>query len=77
MRNIVSMRLPKWTPTTGVSSQAHLPTTIVWGMEANHGAAGAPVVVVVKERDVSVEKVILEDLTVNRDLERERARVTA
>ena len=45
-------------------------------MEASHGAAGAPAVVVVKEREVRAEKVVLEDLTVKRDLERERARVS-
>ena len=45
-------------------------------MEASHGAAGAPAVVVVKKREVSVEKVVLEDLTVKRDLVRERASVS-
>ena len=45
-------------------------------MEASRGAAGAPEVVVVKELEVSVEGVVLEGLTVKRDLERERARVS-
>ena len=45
-------------------------------MEANHGAAGALAVVVVKEREVSVEKVVLEEPTVKRDLKLERARVS-
>jgi hypothetical protein len=45
-------------------------------VEASHGAAGALTVEVVREREVTVGEVVLEDLTVEEPLEQEKTRVS-
>ena len=45
-------------------------------MEASHGAARARTVEVVREREVTVGEVVLEDLTVEEPLEQEKTRVS-